>query len=125
MNQWVTVKEAADILGTTERTIYRQMKAGKIASRLDNDRRLVAINCHDVVLTPEARHAEQIEHLKELLSEKDARIEQLENQIEHLTQLFAMSQKNISQLTEQNQLLLEDLRPKRRWYHRLLVWNSA
>jgi len=87
MNQWVTVKEAADILETTERTIYRQMKSGKISSRLENDRRLVAINCHDAVLTPEERHSEQIEHLERLLSEKDARIEQLENQLEHLTQL--------------------------------------
>jgi hypothetical protein len=28
MNQWVTVKEASDILGTTERTIYRQRSVG-------------------------------------------------------------------------------------------------
>ena len=31
----------------------------------------------------------------------------------------------VEQLTNQNQLLLEDLRPKRRWYHRLLAWNGG
>lgn len=60
-----------------------------------------------------------------LLAEKDARIQQLEEQVDRLTQLLAMTQKTASELTGQNQLLLEDLRPKRRWYHRLLVWNNA
>jgi uncharacterized protein YoxC len=29
------------------------------------------------------------------------------------------------QLTKQNQLLLEDLRPKRRWYQKIFAWNGA
>ena len=154
MKQWMTVKEAADILGTTERTIYRQMKSGKIESRLENDKRLVAVNCPDTVLTSEKQYVDFLYHLKQLLSENDARIEQQQNEIEYLRnelsevhqrtdqiihqmQADAESTKERSDtiilqltrqleaITEQNQLLLEDLRPKQRWYHRLLVWNNA
>ncbi|MBC8522165.1 MAG: helix-turn-helix domain-containing protein [Methanomicrobia archaeon] len=154
MKQWMTVKEAADILGTTERTIYRQLKSGKIESRVENDRRLVAVNCPDTVLTSENQYVDFLYHLKQLLSEKDARIEQQQHEIEYLRNDLAETHQRTDQiiqqmqadfestkersdtiilqltrqldaLTEQNQLLLEDLRPKQRWYHRLLVWNNA
>ena len=46
MTDWVTIKEAVDILGLTERTIRRYVSEGKIASRLENGRRLVHISGH-------------------------------------------------------------------------------
>lgn len=104
----------------SERTIRRYVAEGKLKSRLENGRRLVYVNRHDNGMSPDT-----LIHFDLLLAEKDARIQQLEEQVDRLTQLLAMAQKTTNGLTEQNQLLLEDLRPKRRWYHRLLVWSNA
>ena len=120
MTDWVTVKEAVGILSMSERTIRRYIAEGKLKSRLENGRRLVYVNQHDNGMSSDIPSDFAL-----LLKEKDARIQQLEEQIDRLTQLLAMTQKTASELTEQNQLLLYALRPKRRWYHRLLVWNNA
>ena len=120
MTDWVTVKEAVGILGMSERTIRRYVAEGKLLSRLEDGRRLVCVNRHDNGMPPDI-----LTNFDLLLQEKDARIQQLEEQVDRLTQLLAMAQKTADGLTEQNQLLLEDLRPKQRWYHRLLVWNNA
>ncbi len=134
MTDWFTVKEAVGILGMSERTIRRYVAEGKLLSRLENGRRLVYVKGHDNGMPPDTPNnfdllfqeqaariqqlQEQVEQLKEQLSEKD-------EQISELHQLLAISQKNVDRVTEQNQLLLEDLHPKQRWYHRLLVWNNA
>jgi len=120
MTDWVTIKEAVGILGMSERTIRRYVAEGKLKSRLENGRRLVYVKQHDNGMSPDIPTNFEL-----LFKEKDARIQQLEEQVDRLMQLLAMAQKTTSELTEQNQLLLEDLRPKPRWYHRLLVWNNA
>ena len=120
MSDWVTIKEAVGILGMSERSIRRYVAEGKLKSRLENGRRFVYVKQHDNSMPPDIPANFEL-----LLQEKDARIQQLEEQIDRLTQLLGMAQKTASELTNQNQLLLEDLRPKRRWYHRLLVWNHA
>ncbi len=116
MTDWVTVREAIDMLGMSEQTIHRYVAKGKLKSILENGCRLVYVKQHDNDMLPDTFL---------LFKEKDARIQQLEEQIDRLMQLLALSQKNTAGLTEQNQLLLEDLRPKQRWYHRLLVWNNV
>jgi hypothetical protein len=130
MTDWVTVKEAVGILGMSERTIRRYIAEGKLRSRLENGRRLVYAKGHDNGISPDRLTSvrcvtDAFRNFDLLLAEKDARIQQLEEQVDRLTQLLAMAQKTASELTEQNQLLLEDRCPKKRWYHRLLVWSNA
>lgn len=123
MKQWVTISEAAHHLGITERAVRYRIDKGTLESKLDGDRRLVLVEISSEISSEE--------FLKQLVEEKDSRLELLEqqlsekdNQIAELHQLLAITQKNINQITEQNQLLLEDLRPKQRWYHRLFGWNN-
>lgn len=140
MTDWVTIKEAIDYLGMSERTIRRHVAEGKITSRLENGRRLLYVgnhvknaNGHDDSANEHANGNQFSQHADDmptmpldlLLQEKDARIQQLEEQVERLSQLLAMAQKTADRLAEQNQLLLEDKRPKRRWYHRLFAWNNV
>lgn len=138
MTDWVTVKEAAVALGVSERTLQRHIAVGKVKSKLENGRRLVYVNDNDIEATTDVPV-----DVQQLLNEKDAHIEQLKSEIEHLRQVLAETQRQLEEsssrsdtiilqltrqldsLTEQNQLLLEDKRPKQRWYHRLLVWNHA
>lgn len=67
---------------------------------------------------------ELIETLQNELEEKNKQLCEKDKQIEQIHQLLAIAQRNVDRITEQNQLLLEDLRPKRRWYHRLFWWNN-
>ncbi len=120
MTDWVTVREAINILGMSEQTIHRYVAKGKLKSILENGCRLVYVKQHDNNMLPDIPTNFDL-----LFKEKDARIQQLEEQVDRLMQLLALSQKNAAGITEQNQLLLEDLRPKQRWYHRLLVWDNA
>jgi excisionase family DNA binding protein len=118
----MTINDAAETLGVTVRTIQRRVQQGKMQAREENGMRLVCVSL---------RRDDDMVDAQQLLDEKDARIsdllkqnDDLRHQVSELHQLLAISQKNINQISEQNQLLLEDLRPKQRWYHRLLIWNK-
>ena len=119
----MTISDAAATLGVTVRTIQRRVVQGKMQAREENGVRLVCVSL---------RQDGDMIDVQQLLDEKDARIsdlltqnDDLRHQVAELHQLLAISQKNINQITQQNQLLLEDLRPKQRWYHRLLIWNKG
>jgi vacuolar-type H+-ATPase subunit I/STV1 len=119
----MTINDAAETLGVTVRTIQRRIQQDKMQSREDNGVRLVCVSL---------RQEGDTVDVQQLIDEKDARIsdlltqnDDLRSQVAELHQLLAISQKNINQITEQNHLLLEDLRPKQRWYHRLLTWNKG
>jgi len=118
----MTINDAAETLGVTVRTIQRRMQQGKMQAREENGVRLVCVRL---------RQGGDMVDVQQLIDEKDARIsdllkqnDDLRHQVAELHQLLAIFQKNINQITEQNQLLLEDLRPKQRWYHRLFWWNN-
>ena len=122
MDKWMTINDAAETLGVTVRTIQRRIQQGKMQFREENEVRLVCVSM---------RQDGDMIDAQQLLDEKDARIsdlltqnDDLRHQVSELHQLLAISQKNINLITEQNQLLLEDLRPKQRWYHRLFGWNN-
>ena len=123
MKEWVTISEAAHYLGITERAVRYRIDKGNLESKIDGEKRLVLVEISS------ENSSEEL--LKELVQEKDSQIEQLkgqlsekDDQISELHQLLAIAQKNIQSVTEQNQLLLEDLRPKQRWYHRMIWWKE-
>ena len=123
MKKWVTISEAAHHLGITERAVRYRLDKGTLESKLEEDKRLVLIEA--------ASETSSEDFLKQLIHEKDSQIEQIiqqlsekDNQIAELHQIIAIAHKNIDRVTEQNHLLLEDLRPKKRWYHRLIPWDN-
>ena len=118
----MTISDAAATLGVTVRTIQRRIKQEKMRVREENGVRLVCVN---------QRHDGDMIDVQQLLDEKDARIsdilkqnDDLRQDVAELHQLLAIAQENVNRVTEQNQLLLEDLRPKLRWYHRLFSRNK-
>ena len=125
MEEWVTIQEAVDRLGMSERTLRRHIANKKIKSCLDNGRRLVCVTEDDNEVSDDMSV-----DMQQILDEKDSRIEQLvkqneqlEIQVDRLTQLLAMAHKSIQQLTDQNQLLLEDHRQKLSWWRKMLPNN--
>jgi len=192
MTDWVTIKEAVDILGISERTIHRRMSEGKINSRLEKGRRMVFVGDSDNPAEDCINHANPVNDnpddnannsadfaeenansaassdridnpaiedanstlQAERIAELSKRVEQLETQNLDLIKSLQDAQERhdeivrqiqsdaeagkersdtiiltltqqVEQLTKQNQLLLEDLRPTKRWYHRLFAWNAT
>ena len=123
MDKWMTINDAAETLGVTVRTIQRRVQQGKMRVREENGQRLVGV---------ELRQDDDYLYAQQLLDEKDARIsdllkqnDDLRQQITELHQLVAIAQKTADRLAEHNQLLLEDMRPKKRWYHLLFAFSNA
>lgn len=122
MDKWMTINDAATTLGVTVRTVQRRVQQGKMRAREENGVRLVCVSL---------RHDGDMVDVQQLIDEKNGRIsdllkqnDDLRHQVAELHQLLAIAQRNIDRVSEQNQFLLEDLRPKRRWYHRLFGWNN-
>ena len=128
MGKWLTVSEAVEVLGITERAIREKVKNNKIQSKLENRRRYVWIEPHevhheehhephhDIIQEKDGRIKDlqrQVGALQDQLARRDNQIESLTQQIDHLTQIVAMSQKNVATLTEQlesSRLMIEDIR---------------
>lgn len=122
MAKWISIAEATQVLGISERSLRYRIAKATIESKLENGKRLV--------------HVEQDtmphENLNAILHEKDCRIADLQQQVDnlqeqlgrrdetvdHLTQLVAIAQKNVLVLTERFQAI-EDMR-KRSFWQRLL-----
>lgn len=53
MIEWLHIRQAAQAIGITERSVLRRVAAGKVDSRLDDDgRRVIAVDLPDAVMTP-------------------------------------------------------------------------
>jgi predicted transcriptional regulator len=85
MTEWVTVSQASDILGMSERTIRRYIASNTIESKLEGNKRLVKVDVKDdkgdkVVMTSTDKDA-LIKWLRNELEEKNKQIERLQNEM--------------------------------------------
>lgn len=85
MTKWVTVSQACDILGMSERSIRRYIAEGKIEAKLEGKTRLVKVEVKDdnigsVVMT-DADKDDMINWLKNELEEKNKQIQRLQDEI--------------------------------------------
>jgi len=123
------VKEYAQKHNISEETVRRYIRTGKLKAVLEGrEYRIVedATNYDTDTTTYNTDLLQQVDKLKdEQMKQMQSQIDDYREQISELHQLLAVAQKNVDSLATQNQLLLEDLRPKRRWYHRLFAWNGG
>lgn len=122
--QWLTVSEACQALGMTERTIRRYIKQGKYESKLSDGRRLVCVQPHDSGQAPDMQTA--MTPLKDeiafLHTELQARNRQIEKMGEELAESRQRSDTIILQVTSQLDrayLQIEDMRRRRTVWQRL------
>ena len=146
MTKTLTITEAANVLGVSDKTIRRWIESGKLSAEKIDRKWFVHVNLdidpdndpadvQDLKAQLERANTD-IQHLREQLAAKDAHIEQCQSsnvllrdqltekdkQIDHLTQVVAMSQKNIAALTEQldtSRQMIEDMRQRRTVWQRL------
>lgn len=133
MSEYVSVQEYAEFKGVTDRTVYRWIKSGDVDVKEIDGKLHVKVDEQDNItidrnviiekLTSENEHLRaDVEYLQTQLSQTLASIEEHRQRSD--TIVLQLTQQ-VEQLTNQNQLLLEDFRPNRRWYHKLFAWNGT
>ncbi|MBD3183081.1 helix-turn-helix domain-containing protein [Candidatus Poribacteria bacterium] len=85
MTKWVTVSQASDILGMSERTVRRYISDGKIQSKMQSGRRMVGVDVADdkvaEIVMSENDKDMIISMLRNELDEKNKQIEKLQEEI--------------------------------------------
>ena len=142
MSKWVTVSEAAQQLGVTERTVWRHIQQNKRPSRTTDNTRHVLLTDQDMisdmtVSDPDPVSDPSYDPVTMVVSkEKDKRIEGLEKQVasqqEEIAELHkhlakaeeAAQQQNaivltLSQQLDRAHLALEDMQKKRTVWQRV------
>jgi len=85
MTTWVTVMQASDILGMSERSVRRHVAEGKLESRMDGGRRVVRVEIEDdnsgiIGMTASDKNA-LIQWLKTELEERNKQIGRLQEEL--------------------------------------------
>ena len=138
MPRWVTVPEAARLLGVTERTVWRHIQRGRRAAKITDNTRYVLLTDQDLDRDPPETSPDPDRDMAMIAirEEKDKRIDALEQQLaafqreiqelhkrlEEANESRTRSDAIIMQLSQQldrAHLQLEDLRKHRTVWQRL------
>ena len=121
----MTIKEAVQFTGKSEKTIRNYIKDGKLtASKTNGKYDIEESELKRVFGTgnPTGNLPELITIFQKQLEEKEQQIQEKDNQIAELHQLLAIAHKNIDSITEQNKLLLEDMRKPKPVWQKVKAW---
>jgi len=99
MTTWVTVAQASDILGMSERSVRRHINQGKLEAKLEGNRRLVKVGVDD----------DKADMLVMTKSDKDALINWLKNELEERNKQIARLQDEIERNHERSDTIIMKL----------------
>ena len=99
VTKWVTVSQASDILGMSERSVRRHISQDKIEAKLEGNRRLVKVADSD----------DSIGHIGMTMSDKDAMINWLKNELEERNKQIARLQDEIERNHERSDSIIMKL----------------
>ena len=109
-NKWVTIDQAATILGVSAMTVRRRIDKGALESKLENRRRLVCITNDSQMIHSDEQLAEQLRRENEILEKQiDIQNEQIKELREELKQEKERLQQQLDRKEEQTQILQTQL----------------
>lgn len=125
METKLTVKQAAQKLNLSSKSVKRWLKRGKLnGEKVNRKWRVQADSTFEHYLNADAQADTQLaleqlqdetRHLRQLLANRDNQIESMNQNIERLSQLLAVSHRSLQQVTDRSQLLVEDNRKPSFW----------
>jgi len=118
MTTWVTVSQASDILGMSERSIRRHISQGKLEAKLEGNRRLIKVEVDDdktdmIVMTKSDKDT-LINWLKNELEERNKQIARLQDEIERNHERSDTIIMKLADELEAQRRILEGGLPKRK-----------
>lgn len=122
IEEYLKVKEFAEIVGITPQAVYKQLN-NKLKDYWKRDKKqlLIAKSAISLYETPQKTTVEQqfnnelLNELKNQLNKKDEQISNLERLLNQEQQLRAADFQKIAQLEEKNNLLIEQINNKKWW----------
>lgn len=112
--KWLTILEAGQVLGISERTLRRHIKEGRIKSKVKDNRRLVLVSVTDDHVSDMTDHDQDHDSVKQSESQSEL-IQQLKSENENLRKQVDQQQAIIMQLSRNQQLMIESSEMKRKW----------
>ena len=93
-NQWVTIEDAQKLLGVSQRTVYRWIDKGQLASQKRGSKTYVAIDTSQISAESaeiDKELADKLARLEIELNAKNDYIEHLEGEVDYLRNAHAAS----------------------------------
>ena len=116
MEEWVTVKDAANIRQCSERNIIELIHKGELDAKKDGRRWLIFMDASEITSAESPQNAEMVSLLKAQLQEKDKLIENLQKQLEEMRQDAAEASHRHDTVIMQMTKLIE--------YHQQPFWRK-
>jgi len=116
MEEWITVKDAANIRKCSERNIIELIHKGELEAKKDGRRWLILMDTSEITSEEYPQNAEMISLLKGQLQEKDKLIDTLQKQLEEMRQDAAEASHRHDTVVMQMTRLLE--------YHQQPFWRK-
>ena len=118
MTTWVTVLQASDMLGMSERSVRRHVAEGKLESKLEDNKRLIKVEIKDdnvgvVGMTMPDKDA-LIRWLKNELEERNKQIERLQEEMKLSRERSDNIIMRLADELEAQRSILEGRQPKRK-----------
>jgi excisionase family DNA binding protein len=122
--RWLTLAEACQVLGVSDRTIRRRIDGAQLTSRLEKGRRLIRISATDTRQTVDSHEADRLvgrleadnEYLRGQLADRDRHFEKLNDELSQVRKRSDMLMMQLTQQLDRAHLQLEDLREKHPWW---------
>ena len=126
MEEWITVKEAAQVRNCTQRNVLKLIDKGELQAKKDGRRWLVLMDVSEPRSEIDPNSSELTSVLKVQLQEKDDEIRKLQEQLEGKdTQMERLHQLLAVEKTQTQQLLQRQLLPFwKRWRRKQLPGST-
>ena len=123
MQEWITVKDAAQMRNCSERNIIRLIQAKELEAKKEGKRWLVLMDKSELDSASSPQLSEVISALKVQLQEKDSQISKLQGQLEQMRNDMAEMRKNTAEASHRHDTVVMQM-TRLLEYHQQPFWRK-
>jgi len=124
MNEWITVKDAAQIRNCSERNIIRLIQAGELEAQKNGKKWLILMDKSELDSASSPQFTEVMSALKVQLQEKDSQISKLQDQLEQMRNGMEATRKDAADASQRHDTIVLQLTRQMEQSQRLLEYHE-